>query len=201
LFSADVARTLRAAAESEGVGLFSPDHEDLGRPLPSIDPGYLAAVGRGVAADPLLRQVLVLPSRSGTGEALVYLRSPAFAEGVEYRGFGPVEGPYPQWQLPRVRWGYGPRSSLRLAAGSAARRLSLEAQTAQAGQAIEVLIDGRSVARHEFARTNEPEAIVVALPPPSGGSRVIELAYAKWNEAASGDRRPMAVLFRRIQVE
>lgn len=202
VFSADVGRTMSRIAESGGVVLFTPDNDELVRSLPSAAPDYLAAVGQRIAADAGLRKVASSVARTGTGEAVVYLRAAPFARRAEYKGFGPIEGPYPHMGLPRVRWGYGPRSSLRLPAGVAGRRLVLQAQTAQAGQVLEVRIDGAPAKRHAFAATGAPETIEVALPEGANGrDRVIDLVYAKWSDGTGGDPRPMAVLFLRIQVE
>jgi hypothetical protein len=119
---------------------------------------------------------------------------------VEFRNFGPIEGPYPQSNLPQVRWGYGPSSSIRLPASNKAQRLQLEAQTALGEQNLEIRMNGKVVHRHAFAALNAPEIINVGLPQ-TDGERIVEFSYSQSSGVQGNDPRNMAVLFRRIQIE
>src|SRR5258708_35617056 len=67
-------------------------------------------------------------------------------------GFGRIEGPYPQ--LPVVRWGLGPASRLAFSADAGGTAmLELSGQSAVAGQAVDVLLDGSVILKRVVPMT------------------------------------------------
>ena len=85
-----------------------------------------------------------IPDTLNGGAALIYKALPAFSVFEQTDGLGPIEGPYPQWNLPHIRWGIGAQSSL-IAQGppnSRAKLFILASGHANEGQNLSVLIDG-----------------------------------------------------------
>jgi hypothetical protein len=196
-FIRDTAAIDKLIQGSRGVLLFSADHTELIEWLPGNDAAYLAEVAKVVARDRELEQVAQFPAFQGAGALTLYLRRAEFQIKRNSAGFGPVEGPFPRWGLPKVRWGLGPAS--RFVVPARAARLAIEAQTAQPDQVLTVVVDGVETLKHRFAALGRPDALEVDLPPSRGAPRVIELRYARWADPTAGDPRKMAVLFRRIQ--
>jgi hypothetical protein len=201
LFNADLPGATAAIEGSDAVILFTSDNDELVRTLPSGDAKFVDEIARRVEGDAHLRRALTLESRIGLGETRVYVRPAAFEMGRRVRGFGPIEGPFSQWNLPRVRWGFGPSSSFSIPGVMHSKRLLLEAQTPHKTQVLTILVDGHEVKRYEFVGTNAPEQVIADLPDAGGGDRIVELVYSKWHTGDGPDPRKMAVLFRRIQLE
>ena len=201
VFNADFSAAMARIERSDAVILFTADNSEVFRTLPSGDAKFVEDVARGVERDSRLRRALTLGSRGGDGETRIYVKAAAFGMGADARGFGPLEGPYAQWNLPRVRWGLGPSSTFIVPGSQKSSRLLLEGQTPHKGQVLTVRVDGEEVARHEFAGTDAPEQVIAELPDASGRERLVELSYSKWNPGTATDPRKMAVLFRRIQVD
>jgi hypothetical protein len=181
----------RAALRSAEAALaFAPDAEVI-RWLPSAGLGsqFLA----DLAADPEWTLARRIEDRAGVGPVYVYRRPPVFVDALEAKGFGPIEGPYPQWGLPRVRWGLGAGSTLVVSgAANAKARLVIEVRAPMEGQMVSIAIDGEP--RGVFAapsgtafRRHEVEFAY-----PASGKAVIAFAYAKPAERA--------VLFRMLRV-
>jgi hypothetical protein len=201
VFSADLSTTMAGIDDSDAVILFTPDNSEVLRTLPSGDVKFAEEIAKRVEGDARLRRVLTLGSRVGDGETRIYVKAPAFGMGADARGFGAIEGPYPQWNLPRVRWGLGPSSTFSIPGAQKSSRLLLEGQTPHKGQVLTVRVDGKEAARHEFAGTDAPEQVVVEMPDVGGRDRMVELAYSKWSAGTAADSRKMAILFRRIQID
>jgi hypothetical protein len=201
LFSDDLRAATTAIDGSDAVILFSADHSEVSRALPSGDAKLVGEIAKYIEGDAHLTRALTLESLDGVGETHVFVRRPAFEMGGHARGFGAIEGPYPQWNLTRVRWGLGPSSSFVVPGSLHSSRLLLVAQTPHKTQVVTVLVDGHEVKRHEFVGTDAPEEIIAGLPDAGGRDRLVELVYSKWNPGNALDPRKMAVLFRRIQLE
>lgn len=79
------------------------------------------------------------------------------------RGFGLVEGPYPQWSMARpVPWMQGKEAEIRFK-GDGSRRpfiLRVNVRSIAPDQKLEVLLNGPPVLEHLFARPGEWEAVV-----------------------------------------
>ncbi len=113
----------------------------------------------------------------------------------EAQGLGPWEGPYPQFHLSQVRWGYGPATSLRIQSPKPVPViLELNAKTSFPGQAITVFFNRKFSGRYTLpvaeAFTN------LAVPGQlQAGENSITLEYAHWKQEPGGDARPLAVLY------
>jgi hypothetical protein len=108
------------------------------------------------------------------------------------QGLGEMEGPYPQWNLPRVRWGLFPNTRIEVnSPADEAQTLSFRARSSMTGQVVTVVLNGQPLAS-------------VSLPDPDGGfeektlqlpmragRNSVELQYNKADPGQSG----RAVLF------
>jgi hypothetical protein len=122
---------------------------------------------------------------------------PAFIGWNNTQGLGALEGPYPQWDLPQVRWGLGPATMLRFASDGEAATLILEArQRGRFGQTIVVQLNGQEVGRHEFGEAFAFEEVRIPL----ALRRGINELLIEYNEWAAAGGRPIAVLYRRLQI-
>lgn len=129
----------------------------------------------------------------------VFKRPGRFEGYEELGGIGEVEGPYPQWGLPAVRWGLGPRTRLRVTAPpGAGRKLSMSAQAQLADQEMTVRVDGLPVLHHRFEEVGRFYDLEIPLGAHTE-SPVIELDYGR--ALAGGlERQRLAVLFRVLRV-
>jgi hypothetical protein len=131
--------------------------------------------------------------------AIVANEASGFAPDMDLTGFGAIEGPFPQWNWPEVRWGLGPRSAIHLRNVNPGQRLVLVGSSAEQGQSLRILAGGEEVAQHQFALPGRFDVIIVPLNP-KGGEADLELIYKSWISPTAADARPRAVLFRSIQV-
>jgi lysophospholipase L1-like esterase len=79
------------------------------------------------------------------------------------RGFGFLEGPYPQWNMPRpVRWLEGKEGEIRFRGDTGGKRfiLRINVRSIAPDQKIEVLLNGVSVVEHPFRKTDEWEPVL-----------------------------------------
>jgi hypothetical protein len=83
----------------------------------------------------------------GRDDMLLYKPWPPFSPIQEEQGLGPVEGPYPQFNLPRVRWGHGAQSAFvaRGTANSQSQLVIVASGHANAGQTLSVVINGKAM--------------------------------------------------------
>lgn len=113
-------------------------------------------------------------------------------------GLGAPEGPYPQWNLPDVRWGLKePATVLRLTSLSGgAGTLHISGRTPIAGQTIVLRLNADEVARFHFTNVDEFEdfSLPITIGP---GRHTITLAYTKAEEGPV----KRAVLFREIHFD
>jgi hypothetical protein len=135
-------------------------------------------------------------SADGGGSYVLFQRTGPFFGWTEVGGLLSEEGPYPEWSLPRVRWGIGPRSVLSLPASDVARRLVIQGRPSVAGMEMAILLDGVEIGRHTFPRIDAFDRVELSLPSSPGAQR-IELRYGAWDTSGPGGR---AVLFRRLKV-
>jgi hypothetical protein len=201
LFAPDDANAATMIRDADAVVAFTPDNPDVQQFLPSSDPKRLGHLLEIVESEPRLHVAAVVKAAGRQGETRLYVRRPAFDLDANVRGFGPVEGPYPQWSLPRVRWGLGPGSKFVVPSQSHAVNLVIEAQTPHAGQVMTIAIDGVERFRHTFQRADAPERIIVPLPQTPNARWDVELKYSWWTAGSESDARKMAVLFRSIRWE
>lgn len=130
----------------------------------------------------------------------IFERITGFSSNLKFDGFGDLEGPYPQWRLPRVRWGLGPRSRIEvLDVQPGSLQLLLSAASYRPNQAMDITVDGKEMLRYRFAKQGEFESLAIPLTLAGTVGR-IEFAYDSWASAEDSDPRPRAVLFRCIRV-
>ncbi|HVT72669.1 MAG TPA: hypothetical protein VHD61_06000 [Lacunisphaera sp.] len=122
----------------------------------------------------------------------------AFGDWTETSGLLPAEGPYPEQDLPRVRWGVAPRVVLRPAAFTGPRLVRITVLSQLEGQEISIRAGGTEIRRHVFRAPGGFERIRVELPAATAGD-VIELVPARWRDDPDGQSR--ALLFRALRVE
>ena len=163
-------------------------------------------VERMLAALPGLRLLHRYPDSPGGPAYRLYVNDERMLE--KYGGFGdfqvregflPWEGPYPQWDLGRVRWAVGPGSRFAVvaeAAGEAVLRFSVRADqpvhaTLRQGGAdlLEINLPG-GTGFHAFAVPVKVQA----------GGNEFALRY-EGKLAASPDGVPRALLFRQLELQ
>ena len=147
-----------------------------------------------VRADPNFEQIAKIPT--GNEKCYFVFRRNVFHGWRAVSGLSDPEGPYPQWNLGKVRWGLGPRTVLTAEEASAGvYELIIEAKPAMTGEEMIVRLDGIEVSRHTFAddrqfdRLELPEKL-------SAGRHQLEFDYSTWQKS----NRPMAVLFRVLEL-
>ncbi|MEX2219103.1 MAG: hypothetical protein WD749_10130 [Phycisphaerales bacterium] len=128
--------------------------------------------------------------------------APDFSGYEEVSGLDRLEGPFPHPPAPAqaetVRWGLGPATRARFTGTGEPLRLVFEGRPInRRGQAVEVVIDGTTVARHEFGFPARFERRVIGPLPVAPGVHTLELRYALSDRT---DGRPLAVLYRTLQI-
>src|SRR6185369_744379 len=137
------------------------------------------------------------PTSDGAGGYLLFEKIGPFFGWQPLGGFLHEEGPYPQWSLPRVRWGTGPRSALSVRGADGGKRMIvLQARPNAPELTMTIDLDGVEIARHTFHRVDVFDRVAVPLGVVSEGSRV-ELRYGTWDKS---DAEARAVLFRRLKI-
>ena len=144
-------------------------------------------------SDPDWLPVQTIEDRQGVGPVYVFRRVPVLGETFEVKGFGPIEGPYPQWSLPKVRWGRGPQSAI-VAAGpaNAKARLVIEVRAPMEGQAMTLALDGKALGALPAPSGAAFQRHEVEFAYPASGKATIVIAYAKNAERA--------VLFKTLRI-
>ncbi len=115
----------------------------------------------------------------------VYYRQPLFSDWTFSRNLGFVEGPYPQWHLPVVRWGSNDQTVLRFnSPGGGPYRLSLSAEASVDGQSLSYLIDGKPIAdRRDVFPLGSLRSYLLHFTVPAG-EHEITLKYGRTAEAS-----------------
>ncbi|HLX61436.1 MAG TPA: hypothetical protein VKX17_09160 [Planctomycetota bacterium] len=112
-------------------------------------------------------------------------------------GLHTIEGPYPQWGLPKVRWGIGTETQLRITdERGGAMKLLIRGRGRYDGQSISVEIDGAAIAKCALpdAREFADFALPLQLAP---GPHFLTLRYARHE---NNPDKPCAVLFSSLRV-
>ncbi len=172
-------------------------------------PEATVAWGRGPAApirDPVTRSTLL--HAVGGGYVRVYvpaarlalvrptLPMPEFYGWSSEEGLRRAEGPYPQWDLPVVRWAYTPTTTLGFDSDGLPTTLIMEARrNDRDDQNLTVRLNGEVVSSFVFGDVWEFLPIRVSLNPRPGGN-VLTLEYANTNDPGP----PRSALFRKLQI-
>ena len=113
-------------------------------------------------------------------------------------GLAPPEGPYPQWDLPQVRWGLGPVTLLEVnVPPPGGARLVLDARAEFGGQTMRFSVGGRRLSEVKFFASGAFERFEISLDL-QPGVHEIKISHSHWREPSETDSRPLAVLFRTI---
>ncbi len=113
-------------------------------------------------------------------------------------GLGPLHGPFPQWNLPVVRWATAKRTRLTFGGTGPAAELVLECRRGVAdNQSLAVFLNGERVYRFEFGPERQFSTHRIPLRPREGTNE-IEIRHAQIDRPPSGQER--AVLYRKIQI-
>ena len=172
------------------VVAFSPDNPNLLRWLPDAGGERPLEAGFEVAR--------TYPTPQG-GDVSLLVRIRGFRGFTPLDGLGPVEGPYPQWQLPHlVRWALGPTTRLEIDSATAGRaRLIFEGRSSFPDQTVTVKVADRVVGSHHFDQPEGFERFVLDLDL-AAGRQVVELAHSHWFPPSETDARRRAVLLRTL---
>src|SRR5439155_15994637 len=124
----------------------------------------------------------------------------AFSGWKTCTGLGPVEGPYPQWSLPRVRWGLGRQTRLGFdSQGAGPMHLVLSCRAGIADQVLSVFLDGQQIHQQRLPPASAFTALDLPLPITHSGEHELTLQYAG-SDTASADPRARSVLYARLQI-
>jgi hypothetical protein len=143
-----------------------------------------------VRNDPEFDEIGEFPTLNGKKYFL--FRRERYSDIEAITGLGPVEGPYPQWGLDKVRWGNGPQSEFRVQVSSEGQyKLMTEGRSAVAGAKMGVAVDNRIAGSYAFATNSRLERaeFTMHLTP---GPHDLKLSYSDWDRAGGESR---AVLF------
>jgi hypothetical protein len=213
--------TLRFLALQDGAELTLSDRHlsdnlpDYARSLESADFAVASDSGNGEVPDwlpstrvqgqtlalirssPDFVQIASFPTPSGK-PYYVFERRPKFSGWKALSGMGEVEGPYPQWNLPKVRWGLGPASLLAVDGAQGGRmRLIISCYTHIPNQKVTVRFDGKRIAVHVLPVVGKVYRFETRLDV-SRGPHSIELVYKDW--VRDPPNRPRATLFAELQL-
>jgi hypothetical protein len=214
--------TLRFLALQDGAELtFSDRHlsdnlPDYARSLESADFAVASDSGNGEVPDwlpstrvqgqtlalirssPDFVQIASFPTQSGK-PYYVFERRAKFSGWKALSGMDEVEGPYPQWNLPKVRWGLGPASLLAVDGAQGGRiRLIMSCYASIPNQEVTVRLDGKRIAVHALPLTGKVYRFETPLDV-SRGPHGIELVYKDW--VRDPPNRPLATLFAELRIE
>jgi len=151
-----------------------------------------------IQSNPDFVQIASLPTLTGK-RYYIFERLPKFSGWTALTGMGEVEGPYPQWNLPKVRWGLGPATLLAVDAAQAGRmRLVMSCYAHVPNQAISVRLDGRRIALHALPVAGKAYRFETLLDL-SRGPHKIELVYK--DSVRDPSSRLLAALFTELRLE
>lgn len=121
-----------------------------------------------------------------------------------FSGFRNLEGPYPKWKLPKVRWGLGPETNM--AVISAKQRevnIVLWVRTHIKGQDMEIMVNDQPIMKTLVKPNLETGKfqVIDVLAPLKEGANIVTLKYSKWAQTHGKNNGPIAVLFSKIEIE
>ncbi|MCC7351031.1 MAG: hypothetical protein IT446_10710 [Phycisphaerales bacterium] len=141
------------------------------------------------------RQIAEVPTINGR-RYFIFEKPGSFSGWDRIDGLAGEEGPYPQWQLPVVRWGLGNATTARFTADAGGVTLRIVARADIAGQVMTVELDGKPLMKHSFDQSGRFDTLDIPLPVTAGVHSVV-LRYLKHD---LNPDRPMAVLFQKLQI-
>lgn len=129
-------------------------------------------------------------------EARRLLPIPAFFGYESEEGLLPFEGPYPQWDLPTVRWADKPAVTLSFRSDGEPMLLLLECRRNQRqDQSMQVELNGTLLLRHDFGASMNFASLRAPLQSPAG-LHTVTIRFSNLNEPEI----PHAALFKKLQI-
>ena len=124
--------------------------------------------------------------------------SPNFCGFRVVSGLAPEEGPYPQWNVPVVRWGLGPSTMLEFDAKQNEKyELAMEIENTATKLDVEIALN--DVLVKSVPIPTEPGMKILRYTITTReGTNQLELRYSTWD--AQSESRPLAVLYRSIRI-
>ncbi|MGN6368458.1 MAG: hypothetical protein ACTHN5_09375 [Phycisphaerae bacterium] len=114
-------------------------------------------------------------------------------------GLDPQEGPYPQWNLPLVRWGLGPATKLSYHGDGKPLVLKMECLHFGNGyheEHLQIVLNGKTVAEGDMTDKVWPASLSFNIPATTGENE-LEIRYSHWDEVSTPGR-PLAMLFKTL---
>jgi hypothetical protein len=178
--SADLAEHRRRLSGADIVFALTPEITEVFPHLPTSSARFRAQEIELIEQSGLFEAPIRIEDPISKGAALLYLKPKLlFTEFAKADGLYPVTGPFPQWSLPRVRWGGGLQSTV-VAQGAPGKpaKLVLDARTVGVvGQTLAVQVNGRP--GPTLSITEEFGFHVVPIEFDSTGRAEIVLRYGK----------------------
>ena len=170
------------------------------RPIKQIANERLATEILALArSQPSLVEVGSFPSYAGVVYYLFKNKQSTFTSWKSARNLGPVEGPFPKWQLPCVRWGLAGQTNLHFdSTQDGPMSLRMSCRSGITDQTLNVLLDGKQIYSQLLAGGKTFTAIEIPLPLTTRGEHELTFTYSE--SAKSADSRSLAVLFERLQI-
>jgi hypothetical protein len=189
-----------ALATADHVILFDEDDPEI---LQYVDGASLYNQLRAfVVNDTDFKNDLVIQTADETHKISIYTRKHSlhpspFARMHPIAGFMPIEGPYPQWNLPLVRWAQGNSARALFSMDTTdAGRLTMRARSDIAGQSIEVEIDGKRAGTCDLV----PNVFVSCSLPVSVVRPASQVEF-RFSKSGSREEGMRSVLFSELRLE
>ena len=113
-------------------------------------------------------------------------------------GLGPKSGPYPQWDLPAIRWGMGPRTEFTFESDGEPLALSMTCSPYHVPkQELTILLNGEQAFRRKFDNSGKFEDIAISINPKVGANRMT-FEYRTWDK--TDPEFAAALLFKRLRI-
>jgi hypothetical protein len=112
---------------SDIIFALTPDFQEYFSHLPTASPKFRAREIKLIEDSGLFDPAVRIPDPIKGGAVLIYKTRSVWATFASTENLRAIEGPYPQWSLPQVRWGQGAASKL-VAEGPAGSQATLVIQ-------------------------------------------------------------------------
>ena len=192
---ADESEHRRRIDESDLIFALTPDFKPVFPHLPTATPEFRAKVMQWIAESGEFKEPIRIVDPHFGGAVLIYHR---LGDGLQLfadeTNLADISGPFPQWGLPKVRWGYGKQSTIRAQGAPGVRaRLSIQARTVPLpDQTLAVAVNGVTLLT-PVRMTYDFQRFVIPFSYDAEGKAEIALQY--------GIEGPQAVLYKTLRVD
>lgn len=184
--SGDHSLHLSSVEQATHVVLFDTADPELLQRLPST--AVLPTIVQALQDHPSFRLLAKFPAATGPSTIALFERRGAFDGVKALSGFLPLEGPYPQWNLPRVRWALGEEARIRFSEAEwGASRLTFRAHSPLANQVITVLSDGVAAGSCSLPQVGQAVDCAIDLSIASGKPEIM-FRFARADPSLDGGR-------------